>query len=148
MARFAQGVEVLEDPCRGLVPLIEAGQISAQETKQLLRSILRPMFAFGVDTLVLGCTHYPFIQPVIESIIESDAGNRPVAIIDPAPAVARQTAAVLARMQMRAPAAQEGSLHFFSSARTTTLAELGEKLLGHPLVVHGVIWREAKLVSA
>ncbi len=148
MSRFAQGVEVLEDPCRGLVPLIEAGQISTYETEQLLRSVLRPMFDFGVDTLVLGCTHYPFIKPVIEAIIKTDATEMSVSIIDPSPAVARQTATVLARKQILAPSEQKGSLHLFTSARAQTLADLGGKLLGNPLVVNEVVWHESKLASA
>ena len=148
MSRFAQGVEVLEDPCRGLVSLIEAGHISTYETEQLLRSVLRPMFGFGVDTLVLGCTHYPFIQPVIESIVETYAKEMPISIIDPAPAVARQTATVLSHQQILAPSEQRGSLRLYTSATAQTLADLGEKLLGYSLSVNEVVWQKSRLVSA
>ena len=148
MSRFAQDVEVLEDPCRGLVPLIEAGQITSSDTELLLRSVLAPMFAVGVDTLVLGCTHYPFIRPVIEKIIEAEARGVPVSIIDPAPAVARQTINVLAQRQLLAPSGQEGGVRLFTSASPNLLADLSEKLLGRPMVVEEVVWRRSGLASA
>jgi glutamate racemase len=92
--RYGREIEVLEDPCRGLVELIEAQAFAAAETEQLLRRIVEPMLAAGVDTLVLGCTHYPFVLPLLERI----SGGQ-VTIIDPAPAVARQTKNVLQQQQ-------------------------------------------------
>lgn len=148
MSRFAQDVEVLEDPCRGLVPLIEAGQITGAETEQLLRGVLAPMFAFGVDTLVLGCTHYPFIQPMIEAIIQTDAGSASIKIIDPAPAVARQTVKVLTQRRLLAPNGQTGSVHLFTSADAQQLAEMSRRLLGQSLPVKEAVWRESRLSSA
>lgn len=91
MARFAQGVTVLENPCLGLVERIEAGETAVPATEKLLRQCVEPMLAVGVDTLVLGCTHYPFVLPLLTEIVGPE-----VTIIDPAPAVARQTARVLA----------------------------------------------------
>lgn len=90
MARFAQGVELIQNPCLGLVELIERGELDSAETHSLLRSILEPMLDQNVDTLVLGCTHYPFVQSQIAKIV----GNG-VTIIDPAPAVARYVASLL-----------------------------------------------------
>lgn len=90
MERFAQNVRLLEDDCRGLVPLIEQGGIDSAETHALLQSIVRPMLAQGADTLVLGCTHYPFVQAQIAAL----AGEG-VVIIDPSPAVARQVERVI-----------------------------------------------------
>lgn len=148
MSRFAQDVEVLEDPCRGLVPLIEAGRISEQETEQLLRDVIEPMLAVGVDTLVLGCTHYPFIRPLIEKIIGAEAGALPVSVIDPALAVARQTANVLAQGQLLAPSNQSGSVRLFTSASSHLLANLSEQLLSQRFIVNEVIWRESRLASA
>jgi glutamate racemase len=148
MSRFAQDVEVLEDPCRGLVPLIEAGRMTDGETEQLLRGVLAPMFAIAIDTLVLGCTHYPFIQPVIEAIIDSDYAGMPVTIIDPAPAVARQTANVLATRQLLTPSDKSGVVHLYTSAEAHTLAVLSKQLLGQAPIVDEVVWRENQLSSA
>lgn len=92
MARYANGVAVVEDPCVGLVDLIEGGQIDGPVTEARLLGIVQPMLASGVDTLVLGCTHYPFIIPALARLVGSE-----VSIIDPAPAIARQVEWVLAQ---------------------------------------------------
>jgi glutamate racemase len=88
--RFAQGVTVLQHTCPGLVSQIEAGCLEGMETRRILEDALRPMLAQGVDTIVLGCTHYPFVIPLIQEI----AGPG-VSVIDPAPAVARQVQRLL-----------------------------------------------------
>lgn len=148
MSRFAQEVEVMEDPCQGLVPLIEAGRVADQETEQLLRQVLAPMFAFGVDTLVLGCTHYPFVRSMIETIIKTEAEAAPVTIIDPAPAVARQTVKVLAKRNLLATSTEVGSVRLFTSADARQLAALSQRLLGQSLPVKEALWRGSQLTSA
>jgi glutamate racemase len=90
--RFASGVTVLENTCPGLVEEIEAGQLEGKETRRILQTALQPMLDKGIDTIVLGCTHFPFVIPVIQEI----AGPN-VRVIDPAPAVARQAARMLKR---------------------------------------------------
>jgi len=117
MARYAGGIQVYEDPCIGLVQLIEAGALDAPVTRRLLEGVVRPMLREGVDTLVLGCTHYPFIYPLLHDI----AGDG-VAIIDPAPAVARHTKNVLQQLERVAPAGQEGSLRCFTSGSAAQFA--------------------------
>ena len=76
---------LLTNTCPGLVAQIEAGRLDGPETRAILEKALAPMLARGIDTVVLGCTHYPFVIPLIEEI----AGPG-VRVIDPAPAVARQ----------------------------------------------------------
>jgi glutamate racemase len=92
LTRFAEGYTCFENPCIGLVERIEAGEWEHPAVHLLLQKIIEPMLESGVDTLVLGCTHYPFVQPTIASI-----AGRKVEIIDPAPAIARQLARVLAK---------------------------------------------------
>lgn len=87
---YAHSVELHERAGTGLVELIEKGMINSPEARALLTKYLLPMVEQGIDQLVLGCTHYPFLIPIIEGILP--AGIR---IIDPAPAVARQTRKVL-----------------------------------------------------
>jgi glutamate racemase len=87
---YANQVSVHVQAGTGLVELIEAGKIESEETSTLLHSFLDPMIQSGVDQLVLGCTHYPFLIPVIRKIIPTG-----MVVIDPAPAVARQTKRVL-----------------------------------------------------
>jgi glutamate racemase len=88
--RFAQGVVVLQDVCPGLVSQIEAGKLATPETRAILEKAIHPMLARGIDTIVLGCTHYPFVIPLVRDI----AGPN-VRVIDPAPAVARQVQRLL-----------------------------------------------------
>lgn len=85
MQRFARNVEVRQNPCLGLVENIEMGLTEDPATRKLLESILQPMLEAGADTFVLGCTHYPFVRPLIAQLVPAEA-----IIIDPAPAVARQ----------------------------------------------------------
>jgi glutamate racemase len=88
--RFAQGVKLLPHTCPGLVAQIEAGQLDSPQTRLILEEALQPMLAQGIDTVVLGCTHYPFVIPLIQAI--TGPGVR---VIDPAPAVARQVGRLL-----------------------------------------------------
>ncbi len=85
--RFARDVRVIRQTCPGLVEQIEAGRLDTPDTEAMLRGWVEPMLAAGIDALVLGCTHYPFVIPLLERICGSG-----VRVIDPAPAVARQTA--------------------------------------------------------
>lgn len=85
-------VTIIEQIGHGLVQLIEDGKINSPETKELLISYLKPMVAAGIDYLVLGCSHYPYLIPQIKKIIPPH-----IQIIDSGEAVARQTKAVLER---------------------------------------------------
>jgi glutamate racemase len=87
--RFANGVHLVKEVCPGLVQQIEAGRLNTPDTLAMLDWFLRPIREAGADTIVLGCTHYPF---VIEAIRQLAPG---VNVIDPAPAVARQVDRVL-----------------------------------------------------
>ncbi|MBI3232655.1 MAG: glutamate racemase [Bacteroidetes bacterium] len=90
MERFAKDVEVLVQPCPGLVQQIELGKLETMDTESMLRKWIEPMIEKGIDSLVLGCTHYPFVKPLIKKIVGSH-----IEIIDPAPAVARQVKRIL-----------------------------------------------------
>ncbi len=90
--RFAGDIAVHTQACPELAPLVEAGELTSERTRQALTGYLAPLLAAGIDELVLGCTHYPFLRPLIEEV----AGPG-VEVIDPASAVARQTGRVLAQ---------------------------------------------------
>ena len=81
---FASGVRVVEHVGDGFVELVESGNTSGPEAESVVRASLQPLLDAGADVIVLGCTHYPFLMDVIRKI----AGPS-VAVIDPAPAVAR-----------------------------------------------------------
>jgi glutamate racemase len=95
------------------------------------------MLAAGVDTFVLGCTHYPFALPLIRCLVGPDA-----TVIDPAPAVARQVGRVLTGADLLAQRSQSGQVTLFTSADPQRLAVVAENLLGEPLPVRAVIWQE------
>ena len=91
--RFAGGVELVQQTCLGLVSRIESGELDTPETRRILEEAIQPMRSEGVDTIVLGCTHYPFVIPLVEQIAGPD-----VRVIDPAPAVARQVKRVAEKL--------------------------------------------------
>lgn len=130
MALYAADVRVLENPCTGLVELIEAGRGDSAEAHDLLHAVLTPMLAEGVDTVVLGCTHYPFVEYVIRRIVGPD-----VTIIDPAPAVARQTQRVLDRLHLRNENDAPGATRAVSSADANHLARQINQLTGDSVPV-------------
>lgn len=140
MARYASDVRLYEDPCRGLVPLIEDGRLDSAETEGLVRQCLAPMLASGVDTIVLGCTHYPFVLPLIARL----AGPG-VTLIDPAPAVARQAQWLLMHHRLATSRAGPGRLLMYTSGDPARFASLAARLLDQPVAVRGVHWRDGEL---
>lgn len=84
LQRYSDQVEVLTQPCPGLVEQIEAGQLDSPDTLQLLEQYTQPLLAAGCDSLILGCTHYPFVRPALQQLV----GDQ-VALIDTGTAVAR-----------------------------------------------------------
>lgn len=140
MERFASDVTVLQDTCPGLVDQIEAGNLDGPETDRILEAALQPMLAQGIDTIVLGCTHYPFVIPSIQKI----AGPQ-VRVIDPAPAVARQVGRVLQSNKLAAPGERVGRLCLFTSSDPVRLASLVPTLLDQPGQVEGLGWLNGRL---
>jgi len=119
--RFANGVRLMQDTCPGLVSQIEAGQLESLETRKILTAALRPMIDQGIDTVVLGCTHYPFVIPLIQQI----AGPK-VRVIDPAPAVARQVGRLLEQNHLQYQEA-EGSVEDGRRKTQVKLLTTGER---------------------
>ena len=98
----ATGVRFLARGCPGLADCIERGELSTAGTRTLLETLVLPLLAHEVDTLVLGCTHYPFVLPLIETIIAAQ-GGADVSCIDTGAAVARHLARTLAGRGMLRP---------------------------------------------
>jgi glutamate racemase len=134
--RFARDAVVHTRACPGLVERVEAGLVDDPETEAMLRRYLDPMLAEGIDSLVLGCTHYPLLRPAIERV----AGPA-VEVIDPAPAVARQAARVLAGRDERR-ATGSGQVAYFTSGDPAVFAAMVRRLVDIPGPVQGVRWLE------
>ena len=110
-ANHAHGIRILEQEGTGLVPLIEQGKIETKETEALLKKYLQPMIDEGMDHLVLGCTHYPYLIPVLKKLLPEH-----VQIIDSGEAVAKQTKTVLERDKLLNNAKIKGGHQFFTNA--------------------------------
>ena len=140
LERFASGVTVMQDTCPGLVSQIEKGELDSPATRTILENALKPMLAHGIDRVVMGCTHYPFVIPLIEAIVGSQ-----VKVIDPAPAVARQVGRVLAACGLQTAQTKPGQVRYLTSGNPEKLAELLPRLLGAQEVVSAVCWRDGRL---
>ncbi|WP_295996357.1 glutamate racemase [Rugamonas sp.] len=148
----ASGAQFLLQPCIGLVDLIELGQFDTAAIDALLDRYVAPLIAQGADTLVLGCTHYPFVQAAIARVAARHA-TQAVTLIDTGDAVARQlarlleTAGLLAHHEHDAApasaarpdaAAGQPSLLGYTTASATALAGAFSSLLGLTLPVEAV----------
>lgn len=116
---FAEGITVLEQEGKGLVELIEAGKIESEEMRDLLIDFLQPMLNQDIDCLVLGCTHYPYLIPVLKDILPGH-----INIIDSGEAVARQTKAVLEQNSLLSNTEDSPEHLFYSNADTEVLKTL------------------------
>lgn len=133
--RFANGVELFQNTCNGLVQQIEQGNLRGGETKKILEDALHPMLERKIDTVVLGCTHYPFVIPLIQEIVGEN-----VRVIDPAPAVAKQVKRLLEAGGMRSDPSARGDVRFFTSGDPDALKSLLPVLLGEDGKVVRVKW--------
>ncbi|WP_422859040.1 glutamate racemase [Flagellimonas sp. S174] len=113
---YAEGITVIEQEGKGLVELIEAGKENDKETEALLRSYLEPMTQAQMDCLVLGCTHYPYLIPLLKKILPKH-----VQIIDSGEAVARQTEAILEQESLLTMSTKKGKSTFYSNIETEVL---------------------------
>jgi glutamate racemase len=105
----------------GLVEFVEANNYRSPEARTLLKKYIDPMVDAGVDQIVLGCTHYPFYKEIIEEIVGPG-----VQVLDPAPAVARRTQALLEELTISNSHNQKGKDSFFSSGDTLAMKNLLE----------------------
>jgi glutamate racemase len=141
--RFAQGVKILQDTCPGLVSEIEAGNLQGSSTRSILEKALKPMLAQGIDTVVLACTHYPFVIPLIQEIVGPE-----VRVIDPAPAIARQTARQIEAHGWTAPVSQTAFIRLFTSGQPQKLTALLPFMLGEKVIAQQVWWENGRLTGA
>jgi glutamate racemase len=133
--RFANGVELFQNTCNGLVQEIERGNLSGNETRRILDDALLPMLEKNIDTVVLGCTHYPFVIPLVQEI----CGEK-VRVIDPAPAVAKQVKRLLEAGGMKSPMSARGDVKFYTSGESAAFKSILMRLLGEDGVVERVEW--------
>ena len=124
---------MLAQACPGLVEQVEKGELQAEATRALVAAYVEPLLAAGADTLVLGCTHYPFLLPLFRAV----AGPR-VAIIDPAQAVARELRRRLEAAGLLVQEAGHGVERFWSSGDTAAAAHVLTLLWGRSVAVEAL----------
>ena len=139
--RFAKDVEVITQPCAGLVQQIEAGKFESQETEEMLRNWLKPMMEAGIDRLVLGCTHYPFVEKTIRKIV-----GPYIQIIDPAPAVAMQLKRVLEQSAGLNTDAIAGNIECYTTGDVNQFLQMSSMLISIHLIVHHATWSDTKII--
>jgi glutamate racemase len=127
-------VTLTSTACPGFVEFVERGETSGPQIKILAERLLAPVKAADVDTLLLGCTHYPFLARVIGEVMGPD-----VVLVSSADETAFATAALLDDLGLRAPRSEPGEQRFYSSGDVTWFADLGRRLLG-PELAHAARW--------
>ena len=117
--KYTDGIKVVEHVGQGFVELVESGVLEGPEAEKVVRASVEPLLAQGADRIVLGCTHYPFLRPVIEKVCGPG-----VEVIDPAPAAARHLVDVMKEKGL--PMCSEGgfSMKLEASGDDSTLRRL------------------------
>ncbi|PKQ43746.1 glutamate racemase [Confluentibacter flavum] len=118
---FASNIQVIERIGEGIVELIESGQLYSNEMRGLLKVYLKPMIDANIDYLVLGCTHYPYLIPMLVDLLPNH-----VKIIDSGEAVARQTKAVLEQHDLLNTKRVKSNIQFFTNGNPEILQSLLE----------------------
>lgn len=126
--KYGTGVEVFTQPAPGLADLVEQGQLDTEETKELLQKYLQPLLAKDIDTLILGCTHYPFVRPLIQKICGPS-----IMILDNGLAIAKQTARMLEQRNLLHSVAQSGEVTFYTSGDAELVKIILHKLWPEPI---------------
>jgi glutamate racemase len=128
VAALDAGVELTALPCPRLVPLIESDDPFGAETTEAAREYAAPLKAAGVDTVILGCTHYPLIRPVFQRVF-----GRSVTLVFSAEETAREVAATLERKGVEHDEHREGAYRFLTTGDPGAFRTLGQRFLQLPI---------------
>ena len=139
VGRHASDVRVVEQVCIGLADLVEQGELEGDDCDHTLRCFLEPMLAAGADTIVLGCTHYPFVIEAIRRLVGPS-----LAVLDPAPAVARHLGEVLRQRGLALPPdGDAGSHRFFTTGDEQAFDRAVARLVGAHCRSSSLRWLES-----
>ena len=133
LASYGSDVEFVIQPCPGLADQVEKGELDSEETRALVKRYVRPIIDKGGDIVVLGCTHYPFLRPLIEEM----AGPA-VDVIDPATAVARELRRRLESAGLLSDDTGSGSERFWTTGAVDVLGPIVRQLWGPDATVAGL----------
>jgi glutamate racemase len=127
---YGRNVKVVTQACVGLVECIERGELNTENTKALIRQYTAPLLAEGADTIVLGCTHYPFVKQVIQEMV----GNK-ITLIDTGAAVAKQLKRQLEEKSLLSVNQEKAEVNFWTNSDAKNAAQVIEKLWGKQVEV-------------
>jgi len=133
LATLPEHCQFIKQAGAGLVPLIEAGLIETPEMQALLRSHLKPILDQGADTLVLGCTHYPFLKKMIRAVVGDS-----MTLIDTSDAVVRQLLRQIHQQGLIVSSKHSPKLSLLSTANADTLEAMAERLLHRDLSKYAI----------
>ena len=133
LATLPANCQFIKQAGAGLVPLIESGDADSEETLELLAKHLEPLQDAGADTLVLGCTHYPFLRKAIRKLLGDS-----ITLIDTSEAVVRQLKRQLENKETVHPEDTCGSVVFISSKDEVTLLRMAQELMSSDLSAHAI----------
>jgi glutamate racemase len=119
LGSYGRNITVVTEACHGLVECIERGELATAETRDLLMRYLEPLLQANADAIVLGCTHYPFVRPLIEEIV-----GQQITLIDTGAAVARQVQKRLGEVGLLAAHGRQGNVHFWSNSKSPRTAQV------------------------
>jgi glutamate racemase len=122
------GVEVIAVACPRLVPLIEGPDPFGEETTEAVREVAAPLQAAGVDTVILGCTHYPILRPIFQRVF-----GRSVTLVFSADETSREVAETLARKGLENDEGREGAYRFLTTGDPGAFRERGKRFLQLPI---------------
>ncbi|MEG1759416.1 MAG: glutamate racemase [Alistipes sp.] len=126
VAKYGCGVEIIAAAGEGFVELVEQNREATPEAEACVRHVMAEMLRRGADQIVLGCTHYPFLLPVMERV----TAGRTVTLIDPAPAVARRVEQLLNQLNLRAIPGHIPQYDFHTFADISYRKKLEDKAFG------------------
>ena len=135
--KHGNGARVLLQPCQGFVEQVEKAELNGLVTEALIQRHISPLIEQGADTLVLGCTHYPFLKETIRSV----AGPG-VSIIDPSAAVARQLRHRLTTNDLLSDRGTPGSERFLTSGAPHKVQAVCSRLWGQPVQISSFITKK------
>lgn len=128
---YGRDVKVVTQACMGMVECIERGELDTTETKALIHQYTAPLLAEGADTIVLGCTHYPFVKQVIQEIV----GDK-ITLIDTGAAVAKQLKRQLEEKGLLSASQQKAEVLFWTNSEAENAEQVTEKLWGNHVEEH------------
>jgi glutamate racemase len=138
--KFAKDVKILTHTCPGLVEAIESGKLSYQSTRLILQQALLPMIDKGADTIVLGCTHFPFVVPTIKNIVGPN-----INVIDPSPAIAKRVSSLLNELDLLKRSSQNSDITYGTTGEPEKFKNIVRSLLKIDISPVHLKWFDGKI---